>query len=167
MIPNYQTPDSASGDPQAQFGMVLHTVVGQAFEAAGFRLADSPTQQAAGLFRYVAQAEAGAYAGLYLLIEFQMLYYTEGRPARFHVVLARAAQPDGRMRGAVGEVRRDLAALVVEDFGVAVLPSASHWWSYAHMDALGRALAEAGHLVVGFGIPWLRGAIEPPASSRA
>jgi hypothetical protein len=31
------------------------------------------------------------------------------------------------------------------------------------MDELGKALAEAGHLVIGYGIPWLAGDLVPPA----
>jgi hypothetical protein len=58
-------------------------------------------------------------------------------------------------------VRRDLSALVVEDFGVGILPSAAHWWSFTQTAELGQALAEAGHLVVGFGMPWLSGDLDP------
>jgi hypothetical protein len=58
--------------------------------------------------------------------------------------------------------RRDLSALVVQDFGVPVLPSASYWWTYRDVAELGRALAEAGHLIIGFGIPWLSGELPPP-----
>lgn len=46
---------------------------------------------------------------------------------------------------------------VVEDFGVAILPSADHWWQFRDVTGLGRALAEAGYLVVGYGLPWLAG----------
>ena len=54
-------------------------------------------------------------------------------------------------------VRRTLSALVVEDFGVPILPSADHWWTFRDVTELGSALAEAGHLVVGYGLPWLSG----------
>jgi hypothetical protein len=54
-------------------------------------------------------------------------------------------------------LRRDLSALVVEDFGVAILPSGKHWWTYQDTQTLGHALAEAGHLIVGYGMPWLSG----------
>ena len=42
--------------------------------------------------------------------------------------------PSGHPRFA----RRDLAALVVEDFGVAVLPSANYWWAWKEVAELGR-----------------------------
>ena len=50
---------------------------------------------------------------------------------------------------------------MVEDFGVKILPAADHWWSYSDTDSLGKALAEAGHLVVGYGLPWLAGELIP------
>jgi hypothetical protein len=59
-------------------------------------------------------------------------------------------------------IRRELSALVVEDFGVAILPSADHWWTFRYIKELGSALAEAGHLVVAYGMPWLAGELSPP-----
>jgi hypothetical protein len=56
-----------------------------------------------------------------------------------------------------------LSELVVGDFGVNILPSADHWWTYSDTDSLGHALAEAGHLAVGYGMPWLAGELEPPS----
>ena len=58
--------------------------------------------------------------------------------------------------------RRTLGALVVTDFDVPILPSAEHWWDWRDSVGLGAALAEAGHLLVGYGIPWLAGELEPP-----
>jgi hypothetical protein len=55
-----------------------------------------------------------------------------------------------------------LSALVVEDFGVAILPSANHWWTFQNTQELGNALAEAGHLTIGYGIPFLAGELSPP-----
>ena len=48
------------------------------------------------------------------------------------------------------------------DFDVPILPSAEHWWDWRDSVGLGAALAEAGHLLVGYGIPWLAGELEPP-----
>ena len=59
--------------------------------------------------------------------------------------------------------QRTLSALVVDDFHVDILPSADHWWTFSNTDDLGRALAEAGHLVIGYGMPWLAGELEPPS----
>jgi hypothetical protein len=55
--------------------------------------------------------------------------------------------------------------LVVEDFGVNILPSADHWWEFRDTDSLGKTLAESGHLAVGYGIPWLAGELKPPSAS--
>jgi hypothetical protein len=71
-------------------------------------------------------------------------------PSRFRVTLSRS---DG--------LRRDLSTLVVDDFGVAILPTANYWWNYRDVQSLGNALAEAGHLVVGYGMPWLSGDLTP------
>ena len=57
----------------------------------------------------------------------------------------------------------DLSQLVVEDFGVAILPSSDHWWQFSNTDELGKTLAEAGHLVIGYGMPYLSGDLEPPS----
>ena len=150
---------SQSQNPQEYFGLVLRTVVGQAFGAAGYVLEDSPAQQAGGRFRYVKALENG----LKTFIEFQMLYYTEGRPALFRVTLTRSdqsspVQPSQHPQYA----QRDLSTLVVQDFGVPILPSAGHWWQYRDVTELGNGLAEAGHLVVGYGMPWLSGDLMPP-----
>ncbi|MCB9453365.1 MAG: hypothetical protein H6672_18185 [Anaerolineaceae bacterium] len=132
--------------------MLLLTVVGQAFSAAGYELEERPVQWAGGQFRFVKSLESG----LRVVIEFQLLAYLDtefaaGNPSRFRVTLSRS---DG--------LRRTLSALVVEDFGVAILPSADHWWTFTYTEDLGKALAEAGHLIVGYGLPWLAGELTPP-----
>lgn len=140
---------------QAYFGAVLQTVVGQAFAAAGYQREQSSMQMAGGRFRYVKDFGDGARG----IIDFQVLVYSDtmwssGAPSRFRVQLTRASK-----RG--GAVVRSLSRLVVEDFGVMILPAADHWWSYHDTDSLGKALAEAGHLVVGYGLPWLAGELIP------
>lgn len=135
--------------------MVLLTVVGAAFDAAGYTLEERPVQWAGGQFHFV-NASVG---GLRAVIEFQLLAYTDtefasGNPSRFRVTLSRS---DG--------VRRLLSALVTQDFGVAILPSADHWWTFTDTQTLGRALAEAGHLIAGYGLPWLVGELLPPAQT--
>lgn len=141
---------------QAYFGTLLQTVVGQAFAAAGYQLEQAPLQSAGGRFRYVKDFAGGARG----IIDFQVLVYSDtmwssGAPSRFRVQLTRAAE-----RG--DAVVRSLSQLVVDDFGVNILPSADHWWSYRDTDSLGKALAEAGHLIVGYGLPWLAGELSPP-----
>ncbi len=147
------------------FRTLLLTVVGQAFTAAGYSLEDSPVQWAGGRFRFVKPL----MYGLRGYIEFQVLSYTDnewsaGMPSRFRVTLIRTDQTAPYLTSAHPQaVQRDLSALVVIDFGVAVLPSAQHWWTYRTTDELGQALAEAGHLIVGYGLPWLAGDLEPPS----
>ncbi len=142
---------------QAYFGALLQTVVGQAFAAAGYQLARAPLQTAGGRFRFVKDFADGARG----IIDFQVLVssdtmWSSGAPSRFRVQLTRSSNAQG------GAVARSLSQLVVDDFGVNILPAADHWWSYRDTDSLGKALAEAGHLVIGFGMPWLAGELNPP-----
>ena len=137
---------------------MLHTVVGQAFAAAGYQREQSPLQSAGGRFCYAKDFDDGARG----LIDFQVLVYSDtmwssGAPSRFRVRLTRLQKAPG------GAVVRSLSQLVVEDFGVNILPTADHWWSYRDTDSLGKALAEAGHLIVGYGLPWLAGELSPRA----
>jgi hypothetical protein len=150
--------------PQDYFRLLLLTVVGQAFEAAGYRLQENPSQWAGGRFRFVSELADGAYG----FIEFQLLSYVDsewasGMPSRFQVTLIRSDSPTSHAPGP-GAIVRKLSALVVDDFGVAILPAADHWWSFHNTDELGQALAEAGHLAVGYGIPWLAGDLAPPSA---
>lgn len=144
---------SIAQTPQESFRLILLTVVGQAFSAAGYELEDRPTQWAGGMFRFSKPFDDGTVG----IIEFQLLAYVvtefaEPTPSRFRVTLSRTgAKP----------FKRTLSALVVQDFGVAILPDADHWWTYTDVTSLGKALAEAGHLVIGYGIGWLSGELKP------
>lgn len=142
------------------FRVLLVTVVGQAFTAAGYYLEERPAQWAGGLFRFTADLGGGMRGS----IAFQLLAYTDtewasGNPSRFNVTLRRHAPPGAALPSA----ERTLSQLVVEDFGVAILPSADYWWSFSGTEQLGRALAEAGYLIVGYGLPWLAGDLLPPS----
>ncbi len=137
------------------FRSMLLTVLGQAYTAAGYGLEPRPVQWAGGLFRFARVLDSGVQVA----IEYQHLVYTDsqysaGMPSRFRVTLTRSE--------AAGTVRKTLSELVVTDFGVAILPSADHWWVYHTPQELGHALAEAGHLSVGYGMPWLAGDLQPP-----
>lgn len=154
--------------PQEYFRLLLLTVVGQAFGAAGYELEARPAQWAGGLFRFVKVFDNGLYG----FIEFQHLHYADtefssGIPSRFRVTLVRSDRPSASMASKhPAYARRLLSALVVEDFGVAILPSADHWWTFSSTTQLGSALAEAGHLTVGYGMPWLSGDLTPPLGER-
>lgn len=147
------------------FRMMLLTVVGQAFEAAGYQLESSPVKQAGGLFRFHRLLDDGLHA----FIEFQLLYLPSSEwsgdiRSRFRVSLVRSDMPNASQRSSHPRYQRlTLSALVVREFNVPILPSADHWWQFTNTDELGKALAEAGHLAVGYGMPYLAGDLEPPA----
>ncbi len=139
---------------------MLLTVVGQAFSAAGYTLQERPAQWAGGLFRFVKPLEDNLSA----FIDFQHLHYAEGGPSRFQVILARSDQPNPAAYSRHPRyARRALSALVVSDFGVPILPSADHWWTFGDVTQLGKALGEAGSLAVAYGMPWLSGDLVPPS----
>ncbi|MDZ4763545.1 MAG: hypothetical protein SGI73_03265 [Chloroflexota bacterium] len=140
---------SIAQTPQESFRLILLTVVSGAFAAAGYALEARPMRWAGGMFRFIKTFDVGSDG----VIEFQLLSYVvtefaEPKPSRFRVTLSR------------GEKHRTLSALVVEDFGVAILPDADHWWTYTDVTSLGKALAESGHLIIGYGIPWLAGDLD-------
>lgn len=148
---------------QDYFRTILMTVVGQAFEAAGYHLKQAPLQWAGGKYRFTKTFDDGLYG----LIDFQVLVYADnmwssGMPSRFRVQLTRSDDHNGKATSHDQYATRTLSQLVVEDFGVTILPSADHWWTYRDTDTLGKGLAEAGHLVVGYGMPWLSGDLMPP-----
>lgn len=148
---------------QAYFLTLLQTVVGQAFNAAGYQLQAQPLQSAGGKFRFVKALPDGDFA----LIDFQVLVYSDtmwsaGAPSRFKAQLTRSRDRHAGAAEAPGFVTRGLSQLVVEDFGVAILPAADHWWSFHDTESLGKALAEAGHLIVAYGMPWLARELLPP-----
>lgn len=147
---------------QDYFRTIMHTVIGQAFEAAGYQLQNEPMKWIGGRFRYAKKLDDT----LTSYIEFQVLVYndtewTGKQPSRFHVNLIRSDKAGGRLSLHPDYTQRTLSQLVVEDFKVAILPDANHWWDFSDTDSLGKALAEAGHLIVGYGIPWLADDLKP------
>lgn len=149
----------------ALFQELMVTVVGQAYQAAGYQLQALPLQQLGGKFRWHKPLDAGLHA----FIDYQVLVYTETAhaprtPSRFRVTLTRSDRHDTRPSAHPRAATRTLSALVVQDFGVAILPSPDHWWTFHDMHTLGKALAEAGHLVVGYGMGWLEETLVPPTN---
>ena len=147
---------------QEEFRSLLQTVVGQAFSAAGYEMEESPLQWAGGKYRFVKAFSSRGFG----LIDFQALVYSDtmwsaGAPSRFTVQLTRSPDRAGKPSNAAGYISRSLSRLVVADFGVGILPAADHWWSYRDAGTLGQALAEAGRLAIGYGMPWLAGELEP------
>ncbi|MCA9884461.1 MAG: hypothetical protein KC708_15885 [Anaerolineae bacterium] len=163
---NTEHPMQARQSGQDYFQSVLVTVVGGAFAAAGYHLAEEPMQWLGGRYRFI-KPLAGNWRAI---IEFQVLTYTDNaytgqQPSRFRVTLIRSDQPGGKPSSQPGYVHRTLSQLVVSDFGVAILPSPDHWWPFSDTTSLGNALAEAGHLAVGYGIPWLQGDLSPDGTN--
>lgn len=150
------------------FRTLLLMVAGQAFAAAGYQELETPLQWAGGRFRFSKPLGGDLYA----FIEFQLLAYTETMwtsrtPSRFRVTLRRSEDPHGAAGNHPRAVQRLLSALVVEDFGVRILPDAEHWWTFRDTEELGRSLAEAGHLIIGYGMPWLDGSLLPGDAQEA
>ncbi len=151
---------SDTQSPQEFFRLILLTVVGQAYTAAGYRLEENPIQWGGGQYRFMKRWESG----LYTFINYQHLAYADPNPSRFRVSLVRTDKPNPNSISAHADfMRKTLSELVVKDFGVAILPSADYWWSYRGVDEMGKALAEAGHLAVGYAMPWLAGELKAPA----
>src|SRR5690242_281626 len=104
-----------SQSPQEYFRVLLLTVVGQAFTAAGYSLEDRPVQWAGGLFRFVKPLPNGLNA----FIEYQLLAYADTlwasrQPSRFRVTLTRTDQPAPSQSSQHEHfAQRDLSALVV------------------------------------------------------
>jgi len=150
---------------QDYFLSLLQTVLGQALDAAGYNLERKPLQWAGGRYRFVKAFEDGCTG----LIEFQVLVYSDNawsgeQPSRFNVQLGRTGSRGAEQNDADRFSIRNLSQLVVRDFGVKILPAEDHWWKYHNTDSLAGALAEAGHLIVGYGMPWLAGELSPPSA---
>ena len=147
---------------QDYFRTIMHTVVGQAFTAAGYELLEEPMGWLGGRFRYMKALDdvLSAY------IEFQVLVYNDNawtgkQPSRFRVNLVRSDKAGGRASQHEQYLKRTLSQLIVEDFAVNILSSSDHWWSFSDTDSMGKALAEAGHLIIGYAIPYLAGDLSP------
>ncbi len=137
------------------FRTLMMTVLGQVLPAAGYTLVEQPYKWLAGHYQWRKTLETGDS-----IIAFQLLAYTETAhaprtPSRFRITLTRPAPA----------ATRTLSALVVVDFGVAVLPSADHWWTFQNTAELGQTLTEAGYLLIGYGLPWLAGETPPNSAS--
>lgn len=146
-------PDRASG--QAHFRSILTMVVGQAYQAAGYDLEHAPIQWVGGKYRFLKKADNATLTMDYQVLIYTANEYVAGMPSRFRVMLTRTTNDKA-------PITRSLNALVVSDFGVAILPEADYWWQFTDTTSLGKALAEAGHLAIGYAIPWLDGTLIPP-----
>lgn len=153
-----------------EFGMYLDLVLGQALQAAGYAKLMNDINENFGKYVYTKppEYEKQLQEKLHLYIEFQNLAYisSEWAPnaaSRFTVFLTRQEEepPQGN-HPTTFATRCMLSELVVRDFSVSILPTATHWWLYQGQTELCQALSEAGHLLVGYGIPWLADELKPP-----
>lgn len=161
-MPDKKHPFEERQSSQDYFRTLLQTVMGQALNAAGYELKDEPMNWLGGRFRYVAPITPELSGW----IEFQVLVYNDNewasrQPSRFRVTLIRSDKVGGKPSQHIGYDKRTLSQLVVGDFGVEILPSADHWWTFTGTESLGKSLAEAGHLIIGYGIPFLAGDLLP------
>ena len=138
------------------FSALIQTVIGQAFTAAEYHYQPNPIQEIGGRIRYTKTSNNETT----YVIDFQVLQFTENAWAqsnsRFRVELRRLGND---------ATFKTLSGLVVNDFAVGILPSADHWWQFSDEQSAGYALAEAGHLLFGYGIPWLEGNLPIPKRS--
>lgn len=154
-----------------EFGFYLNLVLGQAIQAAGYEKLLNEINEDSGKYIYSKQFTDATpmLQGLYAFIEFQNLIYvtSEWAPnavSRFTVFLTRSDSELPHLKSDDPDyVQCMLSELVVRGFSVDILPTAKHWWSYQEHIELCNALAEAGHLLAGYGIPWLDEQIFPPS----
>lgn len=144
------------------FQSLMQLVVGQAYTSAGYLLEERPLQWAGGMYRWQKELEDAVIA----IIDYQALVHTltehvPSQPSRFRITLTRTPAKHPKPTAHPRYASRTLSQLVVEDFGVAILPNASYWWTYTDTHSLGQALAESGHLVIGYGMGWLDGTLSP------
>lgn len=145
---------------QPDFGSVLQQVAGSAFEAAGYELQANPTHQARGLFRF----RKSAPEGLGMYVEFQMLLYGDA-PSRFRVTLLRNKGADARDPQDPNRMEVSLSRLIWDQFGVRQLDAPDYWWTFVNLHEMAHAVAHAGRLLFGFGVPWLEGKLSPTEPS--
>lgn len=149
--------------PGYDFGAMIERVAGQALAAAGYTLQDNPTHQSRGLYRYRKALPGGVSA----YVEFQHLHYVVGGPSRFRVNLLRNDAADARAASQYsGRVDTTLTRLLWNDFDVQQLGSPDHWWVFRSPQELAYAIADAGKLLFGFGIPWLEGTLSPDSDEE-
>jgi hypothetical protein len=149
-------------DGHEQFRLILFTVVGQAYSAAGYTLDERPSQWEGGLFRFLKRLDGGPFSGMMAGLEYQHQWFPDGKLGRFRVSLTRGALPGQALPAGMTPARRVLTGLIWGDFGIRILGDPEYWWMYETVTELGQALAESGQLTAAYGIPWLSGDLESP-----
>ena len=144
-------------DPQktAYFKESLVRVVGKVLDAAGYQLEDNPLQQARGLIRYYKPLQ---HLGedVYGFLEWQLLAFEESPIARFQLTLLRNRGLEARtVTDYSHRAEQALPWIIWHVFNARVVPADDSWWDFRNGNELLQALANAVHLLFGYGIPWL------------
>ncbi len=133
------------------------TVVGQALDAAGYRLDRAPLAWNSGLFRFRRPVGQG-----FLIVDYQVLAHPN-HPSRFQTQLARDMLAGSR--SGLPAVRISLPRLLWDEFRVEILPVPDYWWTFSGASDLAEGLLESGKLLAGYGLPWLEGSLRPDAAA--
>lgn len=137
------------------FKDTLLKVAGQALEAAGLELEDNNIQQARGLIRFrKSLLELGE--DIYGFVEWQLLAFEQSPLARFQIILIRNRGIDARtITEYEHQEEHSLAWIICHAYQSQVVPSDDHWWTFRDSNELAYAIAEAGRLLFGYGMPYL------------
>jgi hypothetical protein len=137
------------------FKDTLLKVAGQALQAAGFELEDNDMQQARGLIRFRKPLpELGE--DIYGFVEWQLLAFEQSPLARFQIILIRNRGIDARtIAGYEHQEEHSLAWIIRHAYQSQVVPTDDHWWAFRDSNELAYAIAEAGRLLFGYGMPYL------------
>jgi hypothetical protein len=137
------------------FKDTLLKVAGQALQAAGLELEDNDMQQARGLIRFRKPLpELGE--NIYGFVEWQLLAFAQSPLARFQINLMRNQGGDARtINDYEYREERTLAWIIRHAYQSQVVPSDDHWWEFRDSNELAYAIAEAGRLLFGYGMPYL------------
>ena len=144
-------------DPQktAYFKEMLTTIVGQALDAAGYIVENHALQHARGLIRYSKQL-TNLGDDIYGFVEWQLLAFEQSPVARFQINLLRNKGIDARaVTDYDQQEEHTLPWIIWHVYDAKVVPHDEVWWDFRDEAELGQALAVAGRLLFGYGVPWL------------
>lgn len=136
------------------FKETVLVIVGQALHAAGYLLHDDNVQQARGLVRFYKPSNLNTSAQLG--IGWQLLVFEQSPIAQFRVELL-------RLNADQHTTKRTLSDVIWHDYKAHILPSDDFWWEFRTTDELPHAIAHAGKLLIGYGLPWLEMRSDSPA----
>ena len=137
------------------FKSTLTTIVGQALDAAGYVMENHPLQQARGLIRFRKKLTSLG-SDIYGFVEWQLLAFEQSPVARFQINLLRNKGLDARaITDYAKREEHTLPWVIWNVYEVKVVPHDKVWWDFRDTIELEQALASAGRLLFGYGVPWL------------